>query len=352
MDARRDKRQEKYRQHLGVDALLHFLPAHPHFHQDVEPVLILVSFRDLLVIHNEHRAEEEDGPEHHAQEEEAPVQGEDIRPPFRFRIQRIPRIIHRRIFLSGQFRHAFHDRPVDLCLLFIIAGQVKPVAFPDVRRSQAFRRIQRRIQCIPVIIDLTDHRHIRRHDKPRSHNIRLGHPHIERLPVHEPHIPRAAAVDRQAVFVELRFIRIQKDLIIRQFRPGAAYGVVILKRDHIDAAQGLNLANAHAGKRLVQPELIPQRKPCGLIEMKVLHILRRLPVLRQHVFRQVPVALRLPVIVRDKLHADIMRESSLHRVFRLGIHAHGGRYGDQHHGGQDADGRQSGPVALHPVHQR
>ena len=80
MYSRGDQRQEEYGQHLGINALLHFLPAHSHFHQDIKPVLILIAFRDLLVIHDQHGPEEEYRSQEDPQEEEPAEKGNVLCP--------------------------------------------------------------------------------------------------------------------------------------------------------------------------------------------------------------------------------------------------------------------------------
>ena len=62
MHARRDQRQEKDGKHLGIDAFLDLLFCHSHLLQDLKPFLVLIAFGNLLIIHNQHRAQNKDDP--------------------------------------------------------------------------------------------------------------------------------------------------------------------------------------------------------------------------------------------------------------------------------------------------
>jgi hypothetical protein len=60
VDARKNDRNKEYRQHLGVDALLDIILCHSDLLHDTESSLVFESFRDLLVVDDEHAGYEED----------------------------------------------------------------------------------------------------------------------------------------------------------------------------------------------------------------------------------------------------------------------------------------------------
>ena len=70
MDPGCHQRQEKHRQDLRPDGLLHLVVAHAHILQDGESLLILVAFRDLLVIHDKDGRHQEQDPQEDADEEQ------------------------------------------------------------------------------------------------------------------------------------------------------------------------------------------------------------------------------------------------------------------------------------------
>ena len=153
MDPRSDQRQEEYCQHLRIDALLHFFPGHAHFHQDIETILILVSLRDLLVVHDQHCTEKEYRAEKYAQEEKSAVDRDVVRPSARLGVDIIMWIVHT-ILLTDQFSDPLQDRVIDFRLFLIITGQIKAVTFFDVGDYQTVILFRKRVY---VLLDLLYH---------------------------------------------------------------------------------------------------------------------------------------------------------------------------------------------------
>ena len=54
MDTCGNEGKEKYSQHLGINALSDILLRHAHLLHNLKAGLILISFRNLFVVNNEH----------------------------------------------------------------------------------------------------------------------------------------------------------------------------------------------------------------------------------------------------------------------------------------------------------
>ena len=74
MNSGSHKRQEEYCHYLRIDRLTHFFLCHPHFHQNLESVLILIAFCNLFIINDQHHSKNEYDSKKDSKEEQTAVQ--------------------------------------------------------------------------------------------------------------------------------------------------------------------------------------------------------------------------------------------------------------------------------------
>ncbi len=82
MDSRHDQGKEEHRQYLRIDAPPDIRFRHAYLLHDLKPGLILIAFRDLLIINDQHRGKNKHHAQQDSQEEQASIQAVERRPLF------------------------------------------------------------------------------------------------------------------------------------------------------------------------------------------------------------------------------------------------------------------------------
>ena len=132
------KRQEKHSKHLGIDTFLNLFFRHAHLLHDVKPGLVLVPLCNLLIVHDQHCAEQEYNPQQNSQEKQTSVQGIKTLP---LRCHAFHIHIGKSLFILER-SHSLSEGTVYINLLAILAGQVKAIIIPAVivRKHSRLRR--------------------------------------------------------------------------------------------------------------------------------------------------------------------------------------------------------------------
>ena len=109
MKPRHRRWENKYREHLGIDAAPDLPFRHSYLLHDLEPGLILISFCDLLVIHDQDHRQNKDAPQDDTECEQSAERTKKVAAVIRNAFRRICDIFYILPFFADRQRNFFLD---------------------------------------------------------------------------------------------------------------------------------------------------------------------------------------------------------------------------------------------------